>query len=107
MGSVTDPALLQLADRLPELLLDKRSDNTNKAYVGAYKRFKVWANKFPEICQMPVSPGHVCLYLVHLGQLELSVSSITNAVAGLSWAHHMCGSTSPTDNDTVKLLLQD
>ena len=102
MGSVVDPELLHLAGELPELMLDRWSDNTNKSYLGAYKKFQLWAKKFAEICQMPVSPGHLCIYLVHLGQLELSISSITAVIAGISWAHHMCGCSSPTDNVTVK-----
>jgi integrase len=101
-GALQDPELRELAAFLPVLLLDKWSDNTSRAYAGAFNRWRKWANQFQEVCLLPASPGYFCLYLVSLGQQEVSVSTINAAMAGINWAHQLAGLESPSSNITVK-----
>jgi integrase len=84
-------------------MLNKWADSTCKAYMSSYMRFKAWADQFEEVTALPVSPGHLCLYLVSLGQCKVSVSVLTAALAGISWAHKLSGFISPTLNETVKI----
>ena len=103
LGSVKDPELQRLAASLPKVLLDKWADSTCKSYMSSFLRFQAWTNQFEEVVPLPVSPGHLCLYLVSLGQSGASTSVINSAMAGVGWAHRLAGFTSPTTNDTVKL----
>ena len=105
IGALQDPELKRLAESLPHVMMNKWADSTCKAYLSAYMRFKVWADQFQEVTVLPVAPGHLCLYLVSLGQSKVSVSVLTNALAGISWAHKISGFASPTLNETVKITV--
>jgi site-specific recombinase XerD len=106
LGAIQHPELRRLATSLPRVMSDKWADSTCKAYMSAFLKFKAWADQFDEVSHLSVSPGHICLYLVSLGQSKVSVSVLNAALAGISWAHKMAGFNSPTSNDTVKLTAE-
>jgi site-specific recombinase XerD len=95
---VRDPALQHLASLVPAVLTQARAPSTNKSYSLAYKRWRLWAQDYPEIRALPASHLHVLLYLVHLDQTATSFSTINLAVCAIKWAHGLAGLESPTDH---------
>lgn len=73
LNHVEDPSLRRLAEKLPKVILGSRADNTTLSYLNAFKRWRSWACKFPEITVLPATPAYVSLYL--LSVLQSSVSS--------------------------------
>ena len=63
---VQDPYRCRLADKLPEVVLGSRADNTTLTYLNGFKRWRSWASKFPEITVLPATPAFVlpCTCLV-------------------------------------------
>ena len=98
MPLVRDPALQHLASLVPAVLAQARAPSTNKSYGLAYKRWRLWAQDYPEISPLPASHLHVLLYLVHLDQTATSFSTINLAVCAIKWAHGLAGLDSPTEH---------
>ena len=44
LGNLEDPELQRLARELPAVVLSSRADSTTKNYLGAYRRWKAWAD---------------------------------------------------------------
>jgi integrase len=99
--TITDPELKLLADRLPEVLLNKWSSSTNKQYAAAWNGWENWASRFKEVDVLPADPLYVCLYFLSLQQRVVSVATLNTAVAGMAWKHKLAGLESPTQNITV------
>ncbi|XP_061197345.1 integrase/recombinase xerD homolog [Saccostrea echinata] len=97
-----------LADLCPYLsswILSSKSDNTNKSYFNAFKR---WENfiKVQEHSALPASPTHVALYLTDLLQNGSSqqLHPVNVAVYAIKWAHECAGLPDPTKNSYVTSL---
>ena len=63
-----DPELQQLALGVPDMLLSGEADSTTKKYIGAFRRWKLWAEARQEVQSFPAQEAHVVLYMQHLGQ---------------------------------------
>ena len=59
LNHVEDPSLRRLAEKLPEVVLGSRADNTTLSYLNGFKRCRSWACKFPEITVLPATPAYV------------------------------------------------
>jgi integrase len=103
---LTDPLLRRLATGLPAVLMSSWSDNTNKCYNSAFKRWADWADRFPEVSALPATPLHVSLYLVALAQQKTCVSTINTVISAIAWSHRLAGLTSPTEHSTVKITAE-
>ena len=101
-----NPKLLQLADSLPTLLKNIRSDNTLASSSQAYKRFENWADEFKELPSYPTDEYAVSLYILHLIQEGKSMSTIHQFVAATAWIHRLGCHYVPTDNDNVKSVME-
>jgi site-specific recombinase XerD len=101
-----DPTLKKLAADLPTTLLASWSNNTNKAYNSAFKKWATWADGFTEVSALPATALHVSLYLVALSQQKASVSTINVALAAIAWSHRLAGYASPTEHKTVKITAE-
>ena len=62
---VEDPYQRLLADKLPEVVLGARADNTTLTYLNGFKRWRSWASSFPRLlcCRRP-PPMLPCICLV-------------------------------------------
>ncbi|KAL5497417.1 hypothetical protein EMCRGX_G013884 [Ephydatia muelleri] len=85
LKDLEDPELRRLAQSLPATVLRSRADSTTKKYLGAYQRWKTWAEARREVPAFPVKDIHLALYLQHLTGLEsVGTSPIVQAtLAGL------------------------
>ena len=81
----------RLAQSLPATVLRSRADSTSKKYLGAYQRWKTWAEARHEVPAFPVQALHLALYLQHLSESVQSKAAVEEAVHALSWLHEVAG----------------
>ena len=103
---VQDPFLRRLADKLPEVVLGSRADNTTLTYLNGFKRWRSWASKFPEITVLPATPAYVALYLLGVFQASTSPSPVQSALYSIRWAHDIAGLESPTSHTLPQKVLE-
>jgi hypothetical protein len=103
---VQDPHLQNLASIIPDVLVQARAPSTNRSYGLAYKRWRIWAQQYPEIIPLPANHLNVLLYLVYVEQSASSYSTVNLAVCAIKWAHSMASLPSPTDHILVQESLQ-
>ena len=60
-------------------------------YLGAFGRWKRWAEAHQDVPSFPVQDIHLALYLQHLGESVESKSAIEEAVYALDWLHGVAG----------------
>ena len=105
MKDLEDPELKELADNLPDTILHSRADSTVKKCLGAFSRWKAWANQYGMMA-MPAKEVHVALYLQHLGNTSQSKAAVEAACNALAWIHSTAGLPSPTISPFVKATLE-
>ena len=103
---VQDPYLRRLADKLPEVVLGSRADNTTLTYLNDFKRWRPWASKFPEITVLPATPAYVALYLLGVLEASTSPSPVQSALYSIRWAHDIAGLESPTSHTIPQKVLE-
>lgn len=90
LPELKDPELVELAEILPQCVLQGRAPATVKKYAGAYSRWKRWADTKPEIVkELPPKPLHIALYLLYLAQKANSIAPLNEAVNALSWVNQV------------------
>ena len=62
LSDVRAPSVRCLAKKLPEIVLGSRADSTTLTYLNGFKRWRAWANRFPEVAVLPATPAYVSLY---------------------------------------------
>lgn len=93
-----DLDLARLAERLPSMLLHSRTDSTTRKYVGAYRRWKAWAQTHA-LQHFLAQAHHIALYLQSIGD---NIQSVSAAEA----ADDLAGLRSPASNLLVQKTLQ-
>jgi len=97
--------LQDLAKALPSTILRSKASSTTTKYLGAFKRWKTWADEF-NLPTFPATATHVTLYLQHLGQTKGSKAATKEAANGIAQAHSMAGLPSLTVNPFVRSVLE-
>ena len=100
------PELQQLAAGLPDVVLSGRADSTTKKYLGAFQRWKVWAESMEIVPTFPVKGMYLALYMQHLNTAKHSRSAVEEVVHALAWVHKMAGIESPTESPLVQSVLE-
>ena len=101
---VQDPELHRLAEALPGVVMRCKVTSTTKKYLGAFKRWRVWAASH-RLMAFPVNEVHLALYLQHLSESKSSKSAVEEAVNCVAWAHSVAGIPSPTATTLVQSTL--
>ena len=101
LKELKDMDLQRLAEALPSSVLHCKANTTTKKYLGAFRRWKIWATEH-NLQVFPVEGVHIALYLQHLAETKCSKSAVEEAVNGLAWAHSMAESPSPTVSPIVQ-----
>lgn len=101
LKELADPELQRLARKLPISVLQSRASSSAKKYIGAFRRWKAWAEEH-NLTVFPVNEHCVALYLQHLGEKLESKSAVEDAVNGLNWVHSLAGVQSPTHSPLVQ-----
>ena len=91
LSNLEDPELRRLAQALPATVRKSRADSTSKKYLGAYRRWKVWADSREGVPSFPVQELHLVLYMQHLSESTGSKAAVEEAVHALSWLHGLAG----------------
>ena len=82
-------------------MLSGRADSTTKKYLGAFQRWKVWAESMEIVPSFSVK----VLYMQHLSTSKHSRSAVEEVVHALVWVHKMAGIESPTESRLVQSVL--
>ena len=90
--------------RISYLLERNWSENTEKTYGKAWRRFTDWAYA-RGVDPMPVSPQMVAAYLANLVEANLAVATIRTYKAALAAMHRRHGFEDPTDNEEVDRVM--
>ena len=105
LNELEDPELKVLASKLPSTILHSRADSTTRKYLGAFRRWKVWATSH-SLASVPAKPHEVALYLQHLAEESGSKSAVEEACHALAWVHSTAGLASPSSHPFVKATLE-
>ena len=81
------------------------ADSTTKKYLGAFQRWKTWAEARRGVPSFPVQDIHLVLYLQHLSESIQSKSAVEEAVHAVSWLHQMAGLPSIAGSPIVQATL--
>ena len=103
---VRDPYLRSLADKLPDVVIGARADNTTLAYLNGFKKCRSWASKFSEITVLPAATAYVALYLFSVLQASTSPSLVQSAFFSIRLAHDGAGLQSPTSHTLPQKVLE-
>ena len=76
LNDVKAPSLRCLAEKLPEIVLGSRADSTTLTYLNGFKRWRAWANRFPEVAVLPATPAYVSLYPLSVLQASSSPAPV-------------------------------
>jgi integrase len=82
-----------------------RSPNTRKAYRTDWSDFEGWCAAH-RLQALPATPESVALYLTHLTQRGLKVSTMQRRLASISQAHQLAGHASPTTLPAVREVMK-
>ena len=105
LSNLEDPELRRLAKALPATVLRCKADSTTKKYLGAFQRWKTWAEARRGVPSFPVQEIHLVLYLQHLSESVQSKSAVEEAVHAVSWLHQMAGLPSIAGSPIVQATL--
>ena len=106
LTDVKAPSLRCLAEKLPEIVLGSRADSTTLTYLNGFKRWRAWANRFPEVAVLPATPVYVSLYLLSVLQASSSPAPVQNAFYSIRWAHDIAGFDSPTNHTLPQKVVE-
>ncbi len=101
-----DMNLRDLADKVPNILLQSKSQNTIKAYSTAFKKWRTWAQQFSEVQILPANETHVALFMVGLIQNGDSYDSIKNSFYGVKWFHKLGNWNDPCESNLCVNILE-
>ena len=104
LKDLEDPELKELAVKLPGTILHSRADSTVRKYLGAFRRWKVWAAE-RRVTVIPVKDYHWALYLQFLADSSQSRSAVEEACNAIAWVHSTAGLLSPTTSPFVRATL--
>ena len=94
-----------LSDKLPLLVERGRAKSTVGKYNAGWRGWLKWGMK-NSVSTRPAHPFFVALYLTHTFLTKRKKGSVTVAMYGIRWAHHVVGLNSPTDNNLVQLTYE-
>lgn len=98
----------QVADRYIEgiaaALEDSRRPNTRRAYAGAWRRFRKWAEA-EGLESLPADPVTVAAYLVHRADAGLRPTTLAMDRKAISHYHRRAGYSTPTADEGVRQTL--
>ena len=91
LKDMQDPENKGLVTSLRSTVLASRTPATVNKYLGAFLRWKHWANAHREVAVFPVKGTEFALYLQHLGDTTGSKSAVEEAVHSVGWVHELAG----------------
>ena len=105
LGELEDPELVGLAQRLQGTIACSWADSTVKKYLGAFRRWKVWASQH-DMPSLLAKESQIALYLQSLGERSQSKSAVEEACNAIAWAHSTAGLPTLITSPFVKATLE-
>lgn len=101
IGSV----LTELADTARDLAREAMAPNTRRAYAASWGVFSGWCAD-AGLSALPATAGNVALYVAHLVEIGRKPATISGALAAIAAAHRVAGHASPTEDESVRLVVR-
>jgi integrase len=95
--------LADAAEQARDYAAASKAENTIRAYRRCWADFTAWCGR-NGLDALPAEPSTVALYLAQLGG-KRKASTIQQRVSAISQAHKTAGHTSPTQDQSVRLVL--
>ena len=104
---MTHTELKSLFSNFIKSVVDSRAKSTVKKYVGCFRCFLNWADKYKEIISpLPCTELHVGLYLQHLMETTNHFSSVESDFNSIKWAHQMAGVSDSCISEVIKNIVE-
>ena len=100
LQDLEDPALKELAKKLPDTIIASWAGTTAKKYMGAFRRWKDWARQYG-METIPAKDFEFALYLQHLADCSRYRAAVEEACNAIAWVHTMAGLSAPTASPFV------
>nr|XP_006819126.1 PREDICTED: uncharacterized protein LOC102809450 [Saccoglossus kowalevskii] len=106
-AELSNPALDDFCDTLPDVMLASRAGNTLSKYTGSWLRWKRWCqSNLSAGAACPAKPLHIAIYLRSLLDNANTVAPMDSALYSIRWAHSMAGIESPTCHPMVRATME-
>ncbi|CAC5395037.1 unnamed protein product [Mytilus coruscus] len=107
LSSVKHTELRLLFSNLNATVLDSRAKTTVTKYIGGFKHFLKWTQKYKEITSvLSCNKLYVGLYLQRLIESFKGFNSVDIAFYSIKWAHCIADVTDPCESELVKKILE-
>lgn len=94
-----------LVDSMAGYLMKARADSTVTKYKHSFAAFERYCDEH-RLTSKPAKPIYVAMYITKLLDEGKSYHVISSAVYAIKWVHDINNLENPTENKTVKLLLE-
>jgi site-specific recombinase XerD len=95
------PASLQgTADQARQMIRNRHSESTRRAYASDVLAFKQWAEQHGQQV-LPASPQTVALFITSQAEQQLAAATITRRLAAIRYLHRESGHANPCDCELV------
>ena len=106
LGAFQHKDIKKALTQLPDIIASSRQANTIRNYVGAYRRYELWAQNKEELSVYPANDLAITIYMLSLIQKGKSVATIHQFVFSVAWIHSVGGFPNPTKSPMVKTVLE-
>jgi hypothetical protein len=100
-----EPKFAGFALQAAELKEASKADNTWKSYHAAFTKFEAWCTEL-DVSSMPACSETVEFYMADLAFKKKSVPLVRMASAAIAAYHKQEGFNSPTEDPSVRVLVQ-
>jgi site-specific recombinase XerD len=95
------PVSLQgTADQARQMIRNRHSESTRRAYAGDVMAFQQWAEQHGQQV-LPASPETVALFITAQAEQQLAAATITRRLAAIRYLHRESGHANPCDCELV------
>ncbi len=90
-NKIKDHELKNIAQKLPDILKQARSDSTNKSYESGFRKWQNWGSKFTEVKEIPAEDTYVTLFMSSLIQSGTLFPTIKSVFYAIKHFHQLAG----------------
>ena len=100
------PVFNSIINKIPNVLLAAREQNTIKNYWGCFEKWVSWSEKFTEVSPMPSEEIHIIIYLLTLLQTGKNYPVIKSTLYAIKFFHKIIGFEEPCKTNLTTLILE-
>ena len=100
------PVFNSIINKIPNVLLAAREQNTIKNYWGCFEKWVSWSEQFTEVSPMPSEEIHIIIYLLTLLQTGKNYPVIKSTLYAIKFFHKIIGFEEPCKTNLTTLILE-